>query len=126
MEMLFDKAKEKLLPFECWEKLAEESAAAFAAFCVFRDFGGERNIKRAVEAVARPSGDRHRAPCLQPGPPPLPEAAPIGAGIAPLVAFYLCKHGFSLFMSLLGGLDKPIHRFCVIFRYAFSMVITKT
>jgi hypothetical protein len=51
MEMLFDKAKEKLLPFECWEKLAEESAAAFAAFCVFRDFGGERNIKRAVEAI---------------------------------------------------------------------------
>jgi hypothetical protein len=50
MEKLFDKATDNLLPFECWEKLTQESASAFAAFCVFRDFGSERNIKRAVAA----------------------------------------------------------------------------
>jgi hypothetical protein len=50
MEKLFDKVQDNLLSFECWEKLAKESASAFAAFCVFRDFGSERNIKRAVEA----------------------------------------------------------------------------
>jgi hypothetical protein len=41
---------EGILPFECWEKLTGESSAAFAAFCVYRDFGAERNIRRAVEA----------------------------------------------------------------------------
>jgi hypothetical protein len=50
-DKLFDKVKEDLLPFECWEKLAKESAVSFAAFCVFRDYGSDRNIKRAVETV---------------------------------------------------------------------------
>jgi hypothetical protein len=50
-DILFDKVKENLLPLECWEKLAKESAASFAAFCVFRDYGSDRNIKRAVETV---------------------------------------------------------------------------
>jgi hypothetical protein len=50
-EKLFDKVKENLLSFECWEKLAKESAAAYAAFCVFRDYGSDRNIKRAVETA---------------------------------------------------------------------------
>jgi hypothetical protein len=40
-----------LLPFECWEKLPGESAASFAAFCAFRDYGPDRNIKRAVEKL---------------------------------------------------------------------------
>jgi hypothetical protein len=49
-EKLFDKVKKTLLSFESWEKLPDESAAAFAAFCVFRDYGCERNIKKAVAA----------------------------------------------------------------------------
>jgi phage terminase large subunit-like protein len=47
-ETIFERVKESLLPFESWEKLPKESAAAFAAFCVFRDYGCERNIKKAV------------------------------------------------------------------------------
>jgi hypothetical protein len=47
-EKIFDKVKEDLLPFNCWEKLNKESSAAYAAFCVFRDYGSDRNIKRAV------------------------------------------------------------------------------
>jgi hypothetical protein len=50
-EKLFDRVKEISLPFECWEKLPKESAAAFAAFCVFRDYGCDRNIKKAVVSV---------------------------------------------------------------------------
>jgi hypothetical protein len=50
-EKLFDKVRENLLSFECWEKLSKESAAAYAAFCVFRDYGSDRNIKRAVQSV---------------------------------------------------------------------------
>jgi predicted N-acyltransferase len=38
------------LPFESWEKLTVESAGAFSAFCAFRDFGPDRNIKRALES----------------------------------------------------------------------------
>jgi len=50
-EKLFERVKESLLPFESWEKLPKESAAAFAAFRVFRDYGSERNIKKAVAAA---------------------------------------------------------------------------
>ncbi|AEF85209.1 hypothetical protein TREPR_2012 [Treponema primitia ZAS-2] len=38
-----------VMPFESWERLAGESAVAYAAFCAFRDFGPERNIRKAVE-----------------------------------------------------------------------------
>jgi hypothetical protein len=48
---VYDAVRAGMLPFECWEKLAGESAAAYAAFCVFRDFGPERNIKRAAIAA---------------------------------------------------------------------------
>jgi uncharacterized Ntn-hydrolase superfamily protein len=40
-------------PFERWEMAPGESAAAFAAFSVYRDFGPERNIRKAVN-VAEP------------------------------------------------------------------------
>ena len=39
------------LPFESWEKLAKEGARAFAAFCAYRDFGSDRNIKKAILSV---------------------------------------------------------------------------
>jgi hypothetical protein len=48
---IIDSIKAELLPYESWEKLPKESAAAFAAFCVFRDYGAERNIKRALRSV---------------------------------------------------------------------------
>ncbi|MFP3041604.1 hypothetical protein LQZ19_07240 [Treponema primitia] len=40
-----------ILPFESWERLTGESAGAFAAFCAFRDFGPDRNIRKAVETA---------------------------------------------------------------------------
>jgi hypothetical protein len=49
-EKVYGEAKKDLLPFESWEKLDSEGAAAYAAFCLFRDFGADRNIKRALAA----------------------------------------------------------------------------
>ena len=46
-------AKAEVLPFESWERLAGESSAAFSAFCVYRDCGTERNIRKAVENVEK-------------------------------------------------------------------------
>jgi hypothetical protein len=53
----FDKAIEEAkadrLPFESWERLTGESSGAFAAFCAFRDFGPERNIRKAVDSAEK-------------------------------------------------------------------------
>jgi hypothetical protein len=46
-----EEAKKDMLPFESWERLQGETSSAFAAFCAFRDFGAERNIRKAVEAI---------------------------------------------------------------------------
>ena len=46
-------AKADALPFESWERLPGESGGAFGAFCVFRDLGFERNIRKAVETVEK-------------------------------------------------------------------------
>jgi hypothetical protein len=42
-----------VLPFESWERLAGESSAAYAAFCAFRDYGPDRNVRKAVEGQFR-------------------------------------------------------------------------
>jgi len=53
----FDKAIEQaraeVLPFESWERLPGETSAAFAAFCAFRDFGSDRNIRKAVDSAEK-------------------------------------------------------------------------
>jgi NADPH-dependent glutamate synthase beta subunit-like oxidoreductase len=46
----------EMLPFESWERLRGESSAAYAAFCVYRDLGPERNIRKAVEAYEKEEG----------------------------------------------------------------------
>jgi len=48
VEKVIEEAKAGILPFESWERLSGESAGAFAAFCVYRDFGSERNIRKAA------------------------------------------------------------------------------
>lgn len=48
---VIDAARAEVLPFESWERLPAESNSAFAAFCVFRDFGADRNIKRALATL---------------------------------------------------------------------------
>jgi hypothetical protein len=45
-----------MLPFESWERLRGESSAAYGAFCVYRDLGPERNIRKAVEAYEKDEG----------------------------------------------------------------------
>ena len=53
-----DEAKAEVLPYESWEKLPKESFQAFAAFCVFRDLGAERSIRKAVENTEQDKSSR--------------------------------------------------------------------
>jgi len=48
-----EEAKAEVLPFESWERLPGEKSEAFAAFCAFRDFGADRNIRKAVDSVEK-------------------------------------------------------------------------
>ena len=47
----------EMLPYESWERLNGETSLAYAAFCVFRDLGAERNIRKAVETAQLCSGE---------------------------------------------------------------------
>ncbi|MDR2143473.1 MAG: hypothetical protein LBP29_03790 [Treponema sp.] len=51
MDKAVKEGKAAVLPFESWERLTGESSAAYAAFCAFRDYGPERNVRRAVLAA---------------------------------------------------------------------------
>jgi len=51
MDKVIEEAKAEVLPFESWERLKGETTMAYAAFCTFRDMGGERSIRKAVETV---------------------------------------------------------------------------
>jgi len=51
IDKTIEEAKAAILPFESWERLPGESGAAFTAFCAFRDYGPERNIRKAVETA---------------------------------------------------------------------------
>ena len=57
MDKIIDEARAEVLPFESWERLSGESAAAYSAFCSFRDYGPERNIKRALAAFLSQGGE---------------------------------------------------------------------
>jgi hypothetical protein len=49
MDKAIEEARAAVMPLESWERLPGESALAYAAFCAFRDYGPERNIRKAVE-----------------------------------------------------------------------------
>jgi len=53
IENAIEEAKSSMLPFESWERLRGESTSAFAAFCAFRDYGAERNIRKAVDGLEK-------------------------------------------------------------------------
>jgi hypothetical protein len=53
MDKAIEEAREIVMPFESWERLPGESGLAYAAFCAFRDYGPERNIRKAVEGRFR-------------------------------------------------------------------------
>jgi len=40
---------------ESWLRQPRETGAAFFAFCLYRDYGGDRNIRKVVEANELPS-----------------------------------------------------------------------
>jgi hypothetical protein len=52
IEKTIGEARAELLPFESWERLPGETGAAYAAFCAYRDFGPDRNIRKAAEKTA--------------------------------------------------------------------------
>jgi hypothetical protein len=53
IDKVYEEAKAELMPFESWERLPGESGTAYSAFCAFRDYGLERNIRKAVEAAEK-------------------------------------------------------------------------
>jgi hypothetical protein len=53
MDKAIEEARAAVLPFESWERLPGESGRAYAAFCVYRDMGLERNIRKAVDGHFR-------------------------------------------------------------------------
>ena len=55
-----EEAKAAVLPFESWERLPGESGAAYTAFCAFRDYGAERNIRKAVESFEKDEAKREK------------------------------------------------------------------
>jgi len=61
-ERIYKEAKAEVLPYESWEQLTGESSAAFSAFCVYRDFGAERNIKKTVDSSQLRSGEKDEKP----------------------------------------------------------------
>jgi hypothetical protein len=61
IDRVIEEAKAEALPFESWERLTGESSFAFAAFCTFRDFGPERNIRKAIESALQRSGEKDEA-----------------------------------------------------------------
>ena len=60
IDRVIEEAKAAVLPFESWERLPGETSGAFAAFCAFRDFGPERNIRKAVDSVEKDEGKREK------------------------------------------------------------------
>ena len=58
IDKTIEEARVDMLPFYSWERLTGETSEAFYAFCVFRDFGLDRNILKAVESAAKDERER--------------------------------------------------------------------
>jgi hypothetical protein len=58
IDRIIEEARSEMLPFNSWERLPSETAAAFTAFCAYRDFGSDRNIRKAIENVEKNEGVR--------------------------------------------------------------------
>ena len=59
-EKAIEEAKAEILPFESWERLPGESGAAYTAFCAFRDYGSDRNIRKAIESYEKDEAKREK------------------------------------------------------------------
>ena len=57
-EKVIDEAKADMMPYESWERLKGETSAAYTAFSAFRDYGPDRNIRKAVESYEKDEARR--------------------------------------------------------------------
>jgi hypothetical protein len=60
IEKILNEAMAEVLPFESWERLPAESARAYGAFCIYRDFGPERTIRKAVNQSCKDHAPQSR------------------------------------------------------------------
>lgn len=65
VDRTIEEAKAAVMPAnlrfdESWEPLPGESGLAHAAFCVYRDYGSERSIRKAVEASEKDGTKREK------------------------------------------------------------------
>jgi hypothetical protein len=60
-DRIIEEARKETMPFESWEKLPDETAPAFSAFCIYRDYGTDRSIRKVIETVKK--DERERAKC---------------------------------------------------------------
>jgi len=60
IDKAIEEAKAAVMPFESWERLPGESGKAYAAFCEYRDYGPERNIRKAVEGFEKDGAKREK------------------------------------------------------------------
>jgi hypothetical protein len=60
MDKAIEEARAAVMPFESWEQLPGETGRAYAAFCIFRDLGPERNIRMAVENAEKDTVKREK------------------------------------------------------------------
>jgi hypothetical protein len=59
-DKVIEEAKAAILPYESWERLPGESGKAYAAFSAFRDYGPNRNIRKAVESYEKDEVKREK------------------------------------------------------------------
>jgi hypothetical protein len=64
IDKTIEETKTATLPYESWERLGGESGMAYSAFRAYRDYGPDRNIRKAVE------GQFHKAELPEEFPPP--------------------------------------------------------
>jgi hypothetical protein len=53
IEKTVEEGRSEILPFESWQNLPGEGAPAFSAFCLFRDFGADRNIIKVIASIEK-------------------------------------------------------------------------
>jgi hypothetical protein len=61
IDKAIEEAKAEVMPFESWERLPGETGGAYSAFCTFRDYGPERNIRKAVELTEQSESKRKKS-----------------------------------------------------------------
>ena len=50
---VIEEARAEMMPFESWEMLPGEKSAEFFAFCAYRDYGADRNIRKAIDSITK-------------------------------------------------------------------------